>query len=86
VEDFKGKCVRWEKYDKELSALDVVQTRKSVTHLSNHSHSTALLTLDSYDLPSDVFTEGEVKPIRLQKKKTTNGTSKKRGATDVCPS
>jgi poly(A) polymerase len=37
----------------------------------------------SYDLPSDVFTDGEVKPVRAQKKKATNGHSKKRGATDV---
>lgn len=42
-----------------------------------------ILTYHSYDLPDDVFTEGEVKPARPVKKKT-NGVAKKRSAPDVC--
>ena len=41
----------------------------------------------SFDLPDDLFSEGEVKPTRPAKKKaTTNGTNgtKKRSASDVC--
>lgn len=43
-----------------------------------------MLNLNSYDLPDDVFTEGEIKPVRPQKKKAANGTAKKRSAGDVC--
>lgn len=40
--------------------------------------------LTSWDLPSDLYEEGEVKPTRSQKKKAANGTAKKRPATEVC--
>ena len=43
-----------------------------------------LISTASYDLPDDVFGEGEVKPTRPHKKKTVNGATKKRGATEVC--
>ncbi|RDL40424.1 Uncharacterized protein BP5553_00403 [Venustampulla echinocandica] len=36
----------------------------------------------NYDLPDDVFCEGEIKPVRPQKKKAANGVAKKRSATE----
>jgi hypothetical protein len=38
----------------------------------------------SYDLPDDLFSEGDVKPTRPPKKKTANSVTKKRAATEVC--
>jgi hypothetical protein len=38
----------------------------------------------SYDLPDDLFSEGDVKPTRPPKKKTVNAVTKKRAATEVC--
>jgi len=48
------------------------------------THCFSCLLSNSSDLPADLFEEGEVKPTRPQKKKTANGTSKKRAATEVC--
>lgn len=39
--------------------------------------------MPSYDLPDDVFSEGDVKPMRPQKKRPVNGTTKKRSAMEV---
>ena len=47
-------------------------------------HNILLTFSNSCDLPDDVFGEGEVKPVRQQKKKLANGTTKKRVASDVC--
>ena len=49
--------------------------------LSDYEHS--LTFRKSFDLPDDVFAEGEVKPTRAHKKKS-NGGAKKRDATEVC--
>jgi hypothetical protein len=47
--------------------------------------SQGLKLIHSYDLPEDLFGDGETKPTRPQKKKPlANGNSKKRPATDVC--
>ena len=43
-----------------------------------------LISTASYDLPDDIFGEGEVKPTRPHKKKTINGAAKKRAANEVC--
>lgn len=34
VDDFKRKCTNWEKYDPELNALNVIHTKKLVSHSS----------------------------------------------------
>jgi hypothetical protein len=39
--------------------------------------------LYSYDLPDDVFGEGDVKPARPLKKTKANGATKKRTSTEV---
>lgn len=35
VDEFKAICTKWEKYDRELSAVNVVQTRKYVFQLQH---------------------------------------------------
>lgn len=47
-------------------------------------HGRLLISRKSFDLPDDVFAEGEIKPTRTHKKKAINGGAKKRGATEVC--
>jgi hypothetical protein len=83
VDDFKRKCTNWEKYDAELNALNVNHTRRLVSHPS-HGRSSKADDLLSYDLPDDVFTDGEIRPLRPQKKKVLNGATKKRSAAEVC--
>jgi poly(A) polymerase Pap1 len=75
-------CVAWDKYDHEVNYLNIVHTRKCVR--SPLPLSARVLSLNSFDLPDDVFSEGEIKPARVHKKKPVNGKTKKRSATEVC--
>ena len=67
VKVFKTALFAWPEYDKELSALSVQTTRKCVG--KSPLHSNMLLIQNSFDLPDDVFEEGERKPVKMAKKK-----------------
>ncbi|KAE8451181.1 hypothetical protein EG329_004345 [Mollisiaceae sp. DMI_Dod_QoI] len=67
VDEFKNLCGSWDGYNHNTSALHVGHARRLV---------------NSYELPDDLFGEGEIKPTKPQKKKVTNGSAKKRPASD----
>lgn len=84
VDYIKDKCYDWEGYQKELSALHIDHIRKYV-QLSNLASYVMADVAHSFQLPDDVFVDGDVKPSRPQRKKSSaNGNSKKRQASGVC--
>lgn len=60
-----------------MSARCTLLTRRSKSPYNYHS--TVIDSYHSYDLPDDLFEDGEVKPTKPQKKKQSN----KRASTDV---
>jgi poly(A) polymerase len=68
VSDFKRLVTSGPNYDEVKNAVRVVHTRKYVRSLL-HAACTRL-TIISYDLPTDLFDEGEVRPVRVKRTKT----------------
>ncbi|KAF4637899.1 hypothetical protein G7Y89_g191 [Cudoniella acicularis] len=67
---------------KSLDLSDqVLKFKKLCTAWDKYDHELNALNIahiKNYDLPNDVFTEGEIKPAKPQKRRAANGTVKKR--------
>lgn len=77
VAEFKTICLDWEELVRDMMAVCTVHTRKSVFR-NRYGRWKQLTFHASYDLPNDVFEEGEKKAVKPKKKNkgaTTNGTA-----------
>jgi poly(A) polymerase Pap1 len=71
ISDFKRICQEWDGYNADIHSIRVKHVRRCVVmQLSPHKQAN---NLRSYQLPDDVFAEGETRPTKKKKGKTPTG-------------